>query len=215
MSKSIKPNFIPFLTNRHCRQPCWILIEDMGYARRVFNSYSGFHWLCGIPQLRTQIRFRHKHVTGEDVYYKEYSFKSYFIFYIATIAVFVLNCYADKEPLESKYPQSEVTDNSDKLSLIIIICISIDVVINLMTHPYDWIYRNHIQSTALAFCLVCSLCGWVHWFGKAIDNHSSEKTCGISSQKILPKKLCQFSSSIGIILLLRLVDKKCKFDERK
>lgn len=64
--------------------------------------------LCGLPQLRYQIRQRHNRKSLEiSNHFEEYNFTSYLIFYIFSLAVFILNCYADREPLETKYPKSE------------------------------------------------------------------------------------------------------------
>lgn len=64
--------------------------------------------ICGIPQLRTQIRDRHKRQEKDiDDSYEEYFFTSYLIFFIFSLAVWILNCYADKEPLQTKYPKSQ------------------------------------------------------------------------------------------------------------
>ncbi|XP_055295954.1 multidrug resistance-associated protein 1 isoform X1 [Sitodiplosis mosellana] len=66
-----------------------------------------FLLICGIPQLRTQIRERHHRqaIDASDPY-SEYFFTSYLIFYIFSLAVFILNCYADREPRQTKYPKS-------------------------------------------------------------------------------------------------------------
>lgn len=67
-----------------------------------------FLLICGIPQLRTQIRQRHTR-RDNDISdpYSEYFFTSYLIFYIFSLAVFILNCYADREPRQTKYPKSD------------------------------------------------------------------------------------------------------------
>lgn len=67
-----------------------------------------FLLLCGIPQLRTQIQQRHKRQAhGSSNHYDEYYFTSYLIFYIFSLAIWFLNCYADREPLQTKYPKSD------------------------------------------------------------------------------------------------------------
>lgn len=71
-----------------------------------------FFWLFlligGIPQLRAQIRDRHRRqALGQENQYDEYYFASYLIFYIISLAVFILNCYADREPLQTKYPKTQ------------------------------------------------------------------------------------------------------------
>lgn len=67
-----------------------------------------FLLICGIPQLRTQIRERHMRqaINAEDPY-SEYFFTSYLIFYVFSLAIFILNCYADGEPRQTKYPKSD------------------------------------------------------------------------------------------------------------
>lgn len=60
--------------------------------------------ICGIPQLRTQKRDRNERLAGEiDDTNSEYFFASYLIFYILSLAIFILNCYADGEPRQTKY----------------------------------------------------------------------------------------------------------------
>lgn len=40
--------------------------------------------------------------------WEEYKYVSYMIFFSITLAMLVLNCFADKRPLQTKYPRSEV-----------------------------------------------------------------------------------------------------------
>lgn len=64
--------------------------------------------ICGIPQLRTQIRGRklvESHTQNDS--YVEYYFWSYLIFYIISLAIWFLNCFADHEPKQMKHPKSE------------------------------------------------------------------------------------------------------------
>lgn len=64
-----------------------------------------FMFLFSIPQCRSQIRRR---IADELNFWDEYNFASFMIFFALTTLVFLLNCFADKEPLETKYPKSEV-----------------------------------------------------------------------------------------------------------
>lgn len=66
-----------------------------------------FLLICGIPQLRHQIQERHiRQAKDIDRSYEEYIFASYLIFYIINLAIWMLNCYADREPNQTKYPKS-------------------------------------------------------------------------------------------------------------
>lgn len=99
------------------------LVQTLSAALLEFNRRAGLRtsglqflfWfillICGLPQLRSQIRGRHKRQSepGDVHHYAEYYFTSYLIFYIISIAIWILNCYADKEPLQTKYPKSEVS----------------------------------------------------------------------------------------------------------
>lgn len=63
--------------------------------------------LCGIPQLRTQKRDRNARQAAEiDDASSEYFFVSYLIFYTLSLAIFILNCYADGEPRQTKYSKT-------------------------------------------------------------------------------------------------------------
>lgn len=64
--------------------------------------------ICGIPQLRTQIRGRKlRQLQDQDDSHADYTFWSYLIFYIISLALWILNCYADREPDQTKYPKSQ------------------------------------------------------------------------------------------------------------
>lgn len=64
--------------------------------------------ILGLPQLRHQIQERHlRQSKGIDSSFEEYYFASYLIFYIVTSAIWILNCYADREPLQTKYSKSK------------------------------------------------------------------------------------------------------------
>lgn len=64
--------------------------------------------ICCIPQLRSQIQGRHNRIAHDiDSPLEEFYFASYLIFYIFTLAIWMLNCYADREPLQTKYPKSK------------------------------------------------------------------------------------------------------------
>ncbi|XP_018335867.1 multidrug resistance-associated protein 1 isoform X1 [Agrilus planipennis] len=61
-----------------------------------------FLLLCGIPQFRTEIReFKSEH---SDTNYVNIS---YLIYFCLVIIMFLLNCFADKEPRKTKYPKSQ------------------------------------------------------------------------------------------------------------
>lgn len=75
-----------------------------------------FLLICGIPQLRRQINERHTRLAdGIENSYDEYHFTSYFIFYITSLAIWILNCYADREPLQTKYPKSQARFNRNNI----------------------------------------------------------------------------------------------------
>lgn len=64
--------------------------------------------VCSLPQLRSQLRNRNERVAANNTNaYDEYNFTSFIIFFAFTGANWLLNCWADKEPLELKYPKSE------------------------------------------------------------------------------------------------------------
>lgn len=78
-----------------------------------------FLLICGIPQLRGQIHKRHdRQAYRIEDSYEEYYFTSYLIFYIASLAIWILNCYADREPLQTKYPMSKVRLARKTISLL-------------------------------------------------------------------------------------------------
>lgn len=61
--------------------------------------------ICGIPQLRTHNR--NERQAGEiDDANSAYFVASYLIFYTLSLAIFILNCYADGEPRQTKYPKT-------------------------------------------------------------------------------------------------------------
>lgn len=60
--------------------------------------------LCGIPQLITQTRGRH-FKTISEINERQYAVTSYLIFYVFSLAIFLFHCFADHEPLETKYPK--------------------------------------------------------------------------------------------------------------
>lgn len=67
-----------------------------------------FLLICGIPMLRTKIRSRHERQANQvEDHFAEYYFTSYLIFYIFSLAIWFLNCYADRAPLKTKYPKSD------------------------------------------------------------------------------------------------------------
>ncbi|XP_031616914.1 multidrug resistance-associated protein 1 isoform X6 [Contarinia nasturtii] len=69
-----------------------------------------FLLICGLPMLRTQITHRHARQANPDHDVDplaEYNFTSYLIFYIFSLGIWILNCYADRAPLKTKYPKSD------------------------------------------------------------------------------------------------------------
>lgn len=64
--------------------------------------------ICGTPQLLSQFRNQYKRHDSEiQRYYDEYFFTSYLIFYLFSLTIWFLNCFADGEPLQTKYPRSD------------------------------------------------------------------------------------------------------------
>lgn len=80
-----------------------------------------FFWtmllICGIPMLRSQIHQRklRQHVPNS---YAEYDFWSYFIFYIVSLGVWFLNCYADRDPMQTKFQESQNPYPEDRASFL-------------------------------------------------------------------------------------------------
>lgn len=101
-----------------------ILLET---NRRFGLQTSGLQFLfwlilliCGIPQLRTQIRnYRNEQTRTIDDKYDEYYFTSFIIFYTVSFVIWFLNCFADRSPLHTKYPQTDVMKNVFFLFLIL------------------------------------------------------------------------------------------------
>lgn len=66
--------------------------------------------VCGIPQLRTQIRWRlGQYLLSDSAKNGEYDFISYIVFYELSFAVWLLNCFADKAPLAKRYQKLDVS----------------------------------------------------------------------------------------------------------
>lgn len=64
--------------------------------------------ICGIPHVRYQLRYRkYRQVNDIDDSVAEYALWSYLIFYVITLAIWILNCFADREPEQTKYPKSK------------------------------------------------------------------------------------------------------------
>lgn len=64
--------------------------------------------ILGIPQLRTQFRYRHQYEKEDiDTSLGQYHFWSYLIFFVVSLIIWFLNCYADREPEQTKYPKSK------------------------------------------------------------------------------------------------------------
>lgn len=105
---------------------CCCFLQALSATLLVFNRKFGlrtsglqflfwiFLWIAGIPQLRTQIRWRRERSESETVdHLAEYNFTSYIIFFSLSVAIWFVNCFADREPLQTKYPKSEVSNKSD------------------------------------------------------------------------------------------------------
>lgn len=67
-----------------------------------------FFVIFNIPRVRTEYRAKNyrKENTVSDSW-AEYQFVSFMISFATFCALWLLNCWADREPLESKYPKSE------------------------------------------------------------------------------------------------------------
>lgn len=90
-----------------------LLVFNRKYGLRTSGlQFLFWFFLCifGIPQLRYQIRERiFRQDTGGLNRFDEYNFTSYIIFFGLSVAIWFVNCFADKEPLQTKYPKSEVS----------------------------------------------------------------------------------------------------------
>lgn len=71
-------------------------------------------WLCltilSIPRCRTEAREKPERDNEDNPEnnWAEYKYGSFMTFFAASIAMVLLNCFADQEPRESKYPKTEV-----------------------------------------------------------------------------------------------------------
>ncbi|XP_072401346.1 multidrug resistance-associated protein 1 isoform X12 [Diabrotica undecimpunctata] len=71
--------------------------------------------LCAIPQFRTEIRRSQRDEILPDYYY---FYTSYLIYFPLVVLMFLLNCFADKAPLERKYPQSKNPSPEESASFL-------------------------------------------------------------------------------------------------
>jgi ATP-binding cassette subfamily C (CFTR/MRP) protein 1 len=62
-----------------------------------------FLTLCSIPRLRTE--FRGHDALNQD--FGMYNHISFFLFFLASCIMFLLNCFVDGEPLETRYPKTD------------------------------------------------------------------------------------------------------------
>lgn len=69
-----------------------------------------FLFIFSIPQCRSEVR-RHadRVANGEKDSLAEYNYVSFMIFFSLTTLVWLLNWFADKEPLQTKYPKTSVS----------------------------------------------------------------------------------------------------------
>lgn len=64
--------------------------------------------ICSIPRCRSEVRLNnHRNTEGIQDDWAEKQFITFMIFFACTCVQFVLNCFVDKEPLESKYPKMD------------------------------------------------------------------------------------------------------------
>lgn len=69
-----------------------------------------FFVMFNIPRVRTEFRAKnYRSEQGVTDSWAQYQFISFMISFALYCALLVLNCWADQEPLESKYPKSEVS----------------------------------------------------------------------------------------------------------
>ncbi|XP_037043483.1 multidrug resistance-associated protein 1-like [Bradysia coprophila] len=67
-----------------------------------------FLFLFSIPQCRSEIRRRNtRKQNGIEDFWDDYNFVSFMVFYAITSIVFLLNCFADQDPQETKYPKTK------------------------------------------------------------------------------------------------------------
>lgn len=84
----------------------------MYYNRKHGQHTSGLLFLfwfllaiCGIPQFRTEIRGGQRNEIPQASWT---SHVIYLIYYPLVVLIFLLNCFADQPPRETKYPKSQV-----------------------------------------------------------------------------------------------------------
>ena len=62
--------------------------------------------IFSIPRVRTEIRGYNSRVeSGESLPWDVYSFYSFILFFSTSVIVLFMNCFADQEPTETKYPK--------------------------------------------------------------------------------------------------------------
>ncbi|XP_037025227.1 multidrug resistance-associated protein 1 isoform X2 [Bradysia coprophila] len=65
-------------------------------------------FICSIPQCRSEVRLRAaREAEGEKNSWAEYNYISFMIFFTLTTLVWLLNWFADSEPLQTKYPRTQ------------------------------------------------------------------------------------------------------------
>ncbi|KAG5674807.1 hypothetical protein PVAND_004755 [Polypedilum vanderplanki] len=86
------------------------------YGMRVSGLLFIFWFLMTvfhIPRLLTEIRLNNNRVDSEDFDYQEsfdsehYNFVSFIIFFVLSCLILILNCFADSQPQDMKYPPSD------------------------------------------------------------------------------------------------------------
>lgn len=164
--------------------------------------------VCGIPQLRTQIRWRlGRYPLSDFAKYHEYNFISYIVFYALSIVVLILNCFADKAPLDKRYHKSDVSVSSSfcrplfsswmqvRLSILKYqlrrnFWITIREVNNII--HLNLVLRTHRASHQGYFAH-----GLILWYGRAIKHHWKIKISVMLTPRTLAKKLCLLLANIG------------------
>lgn len=69
-----------------------------------------FLFILSIPQCRSEVRRRAERLeNGENDSWAEYNYISFMIFFTLTTLVWLLNWFADSEPLQTKYPKTSVS----------------------------------------------------------------------------------------------------------
>lgn len=109
--------------------------------------------IFGIPQMRSEARRHQEGVLDASLpvaNWDRYNFISFTIFFGLSCVLLVLNCFADQEPQETKYPKSRV--GLDDI-FVFTFFNNINRIVN----------RIHVRSLDQVFCPKCSLLGSTSW----------------------------------------------------